>query len=85
LWCSPAAIELLDIAEPQHGAIDWEIAGQSKTWKMRKVCYKWPSRGRRDGRLQPASIRKGDEAARSRPLWQSHALKRNAADLRGAT
>jgi hypothetical protein len=39
--------------------------------------------GRGDGRLPPALIREGDEAARSRPLWQSYARKRNAADLLG--
>jgi hypothetical protein len=50
---------------------------------MRKVRNKWlsPAGEETDG-SRLALIREGDEAARSRPLWQSHA-KGHAVDLLG--
>jgi hypothetical protein len=83
LWCLPSGLDLPDQRERQRGAICLEIAGQSETWECARSATNGlaPAGEETDG-SRLALIREEDEAARSRPLWQSHA-KDHAADLLG--
>jgi len=73
---------LAGFAEPRTTRSAWKSRTNRKPGKMRKVCGQWPSPAGEEKRTAPACLDQGgDEAGEGRPLWQSHARKRNTADL----